>query len=277
VASQTALEASRETVTTLEEVQRVTAQYEAQQTVLRGDALEVGARLAKCRYELSTAENRVETQREVLNDLMGRDLATRFRIEPIPEQNAEDLGLEAARQRATEDRPEIRQAQLREKQADCERRLARADYIPDLSLSVRYVGLYNFEVLPTHVTTAGLYLSWEPFDWGRRRNRVAEKVKAADQARAGARQTESSIEIEVGQTYRSWRDAALLVSAARAEHEAAREQLRVTAARYQEQAALLKDVLQLEARSAEADSQYQQALSSFWGARAELQRVMGEE
>ena len=42
---------------TLEEAQRVTAQYRAEKTVLRGDALEVDARLAKSRYELSVTED----------------------------------------------------------------------------------------------------------------------------------------------------------------------------------------------------------------------------
>ena len=52
VATQAAVDALRETVRTLTEAQRVTAQHEAQQTVLRGDALEVDARLLRSRYEL---------------------------------------------------------------------------------------------------------------------------------------------------------------------------------------------------------------------------------
>ena len=41
----------------LEEAERVTAQYEAEKKVLRGDVLDVEARLAKSRYDLSVAEN----------------------------------------------------------------------------------------------------------------------------------------------------------------------------------------------------------------------------
>ena len=75
VATQAGVEAAREAVKTLEEAQRVTMRYIAEQTVLRGDALEVDARLAKGRYELSVAENGLATQREHLNQLLGRDLA----------------------------------------------------------------------------------------------------------------------------------------------------------------------------------------------------------
>jgi outer membrane protein TolC len=277
VATQAAVDAMRETVKTLTEVQRVTAQHEEQQTVLRGDVLEVDARLLRSRYELSAAENRLATQREVLNDLLGRELETRFRVEPIPELSADTLTLEHARQRATESRPELRQAVLREQQADYERRIAKADYIPDVSLSVRYMGFYNYEVLPSNVAVAGVFVSWEPFDWKRRSNKVAERTRAVEQARNGAQQARSQVAIDVGAKYRSWSEAALLVPAARTGYEAATEQLRVTTNRYKDEAALLKDLLQAQARSSETHFQYQQALSSYWGAMAELRRAMGDE
>jgi len=277
VAAQTAIEAAREAWTTLIEVQRVTTEHEGQQAVLHADALEVDARLAKSTYELSAAENRLATQQERLNDLLGRDLTTRFRVEPIPEHDATGFTLESARQRALDSRPEIRQAQLKERQAETDRQLAKAEYIPDLSFSVRYLGFDNFEVLPRNVETAGLYLSWEPFDWGRRRHRVTEKSQAVDQARNGTQQTLSEVAIEVGMKYRRWSEAGLLVPAARTEYEAAKEQLRVMADRYREEAALLKDLLQSQARTTEAEFQYQQALSTYWGAMADLRRVMGEE
>ena len=105
--------------------------------------LEVDARLAKGRYELSVAENGLATQREHLNQLLGRDLGTPFRVDSMPEEDATDLTLDAARDKASQNRPEVRQAFLKEKQAEYDRRIAKAEYIPDLSLSVRYQGLNN--------------------------------------------------------------------------------------------------------------------------------------
>lgn len=277
VATQAGVDAAREAVKTLEEAQRVTVQYIAQKTVLRGDALEVDARLAKSRYELSVAENGLATQHEHLNQLLGRDLGVRFRVDATPEEDTTDLSLVAARDKASQNRPELRQAVLREKQAEYDRRIAKADYIPDLSLSLRYQGLNNVKVLPTNVATAGFYLSWEPFDWGRRRNNVAEKSKTVEQARNGLRETESQIAVEVGAKYRKWQEAALLLKATRTGQQAAAEQFRTTSNKYKEQAALIKDVLQAQARSTETEFQYQQALSSYWGALAELRRAMGDE
>ena len=277
VATQAGVQASREAVRTLEEAQRVTARHRLQETVLLGDALEVDARLAKARYELSVAENGLATQREHLNELLGRDLATPFRVDSMPEEDTTDLTLEATRDAALKKRPEVRQALLKEKQAEYDRRIAKAEYIPDLSLSVRYQGLNNVNVLPENVGTAGFFLSWEPFDWGRRHNQVAEKTKTVEQARNGIRETEAQIAVEVGAKYRKWQEAALLLKSTRLSQEAAAEQFRVTGNKYKEQAALVKDFLQAQARSSEADFQYQQALSSYWSALADLRRAMGEE
>jgi outer membrane protein TolC len=277
VATQAGVDAAREAVKTLEEAQRVTAEYKAQEAVLRAEALDVDARLAKSQYDLSTAENGLATQREHLNQLLGRDLTTPFRVDETPENEAPDLTLTTARQQALDNRPEIRGAHLKQRQAEYDRRIAKAQYIPDLSMSVRYLGLNNVEVLPGNVAVAGFLLTWEPFDWGRKHNGVAEKTKTVEQARNGAQETESQVAVEVGMKYRKWRDAVLLLKASRISHEATAEQFRTTTNKYKEQAALIKDLLQAQARSTEADFQYQRALSSYWSAFSELRRAMGEE
>jgi outer membrane protein len=276
-AVQASVDAAREAVKTFEEAQRVTVQYVSEKTVLRADALDVDAHLAKSRYELSVAENGLATQRDALNQLLGRDVSTLFRVEFIPEQDTSDLTLDSARHAALVNRPECRQAQLKEKQAQYDRRLAKAEYIPDLSLSLRYQGIYNVQVLPQNVATAGFLLTWEPFDWGRRHNKVVEATKTIEQARNGIEETESKVAVEVGANYRKWYDASLLLKASRTAHEAAAEQLRVTGNKYKEQAALLRDLLQAQAQSSETNFQYQQALSSYWSAFAELRKAMGEE
>jgi len=277
LAVQASVDAAREAVKTFEEAQRVTVQYVAEKTVLRADALDVDAHLAKSRYELSVAENGLATQQEALNQMLGRDVSTPFRVEYIPEQDTSDLTLDSARQGALINRPEVRQAQLKEKQAEYDRRLAKAEYIPDLSLEVRYQGINNVQVLPQNVATAGFLLTWEPFDWGRRHNKVAEAKKTVEQARNGIQETESKIAVEVGGKYRKWREASLLLQASRTTHEAASEQLRVTGNKYKEHAALLRDLLQAQTQSSETNFQYQQALSSYWSAFAELRKAMGEE
>ena len=277
VATQVGVDAERVAVETLEEAQRVTQKYESEQAVLRGDVLEVDARLAKARYKLSVAEDGLATQREHLNQLLGRTLNTPFRVEPTLEQAAPDLSLAAARESALHNRPDVRQAQLKIQQAEYDRRIAKAEYIPDLSLAVQYLGTTNIQVLPQNVSVAGFLLTWEPFDWGRRRNNIAEKSKSIQQARNGSNETEAQVAVEVGMKYRKWQEANLLLKAARTGEEATTEQFRVVSNKYKEQSALIKDLLQAQARNAEAGFKYQQALSAYWSTFADLRHAIGEE
>jgi outer membrane protein TolC len=277
VASQAAVDAARQAVRTLEEAQRLTARYVVEETVLRAEALDVDARLAKSVYDLSVAENGLSTQSEHFNELLGRDLSTVFRVQPMLEDELGGLTLAAARQQALQNRPEIRQARLKEKQAEFDRRLAKAEYIPDVNLSLRYLGFQNFNVLPTSVTTAGVFVTWEPFDWGRRGDNIAEKARTVIQAKNGAAETEAQIAVEVGMKYRKWQEASLLLKATRTGQAAAVEQLRVTTDKYAVEAVLIRDVLQGQSRSSDAGFQYQQALSSYWTALAELYRALGDE
>ncbi|MGP0097366.1 MAG: TolC family protein [Terriglobales bacterium] len=277
VATQSAVDAAREGVRTLEESQRVTQRYLTEKTVLKGDALEVDARLTKAQYDLSVAENGLATQHEQLNQLLARDIETPFRVDSIPEEDTTTLSLAEARQQASENRPEIREAHLKVKQADYDRRIAKAEYIPDFGVAVSYMGIQNVQVLPTNVAVAGFALTWEPFDWGRRHNRVREKSNTLAQAHNGEQEAESQIGVEVAAKYRKWREASLFVKATRTGHEAAAEEFRVTSNKYKEQAALVKDLLQAQARSSETSFQYQQALSSYWSSLADLRRAMGEE
>ena len=277
VATQVGVDAARVAVETLEEAQRVTRQYELREALLHGDVLETDARLAKAQYELSAAENGLATECEHLNQLLGRALNTPFRVDTTPEENAPDLSLAAARDAALRNRPEVRQAQLRVQQAEYDRRLAKAEYIPDLSLAVQYLGTNNYAVLPQNVTVAGFLFKWEPFDWGRRRNAVSEKSRTIQQARNGSNETEAQVAVEVGMKYRKWQEASLLLKASRTGNEAAVEQFRVVGNKYKEQAALVKDLLESQARTAETGSKYQQALSAYWSALADLRHAIGEE
>ena len=141
---------------------------------------------------------------------------------------------------------------------------------------MRYQGISNVQVLPQNVATAGFLLTWEPFDWGRRHNKVVEASKTIEQARNGIQETESQVAVEVGAKYRKWQEASLLLKASRTAHEAAVEKLRVTNNKYKQQASLLKDLLEAQARSSETNAQYQEAVSSYWSAIAELRKSMGK-
>jgi outer membrane protein TolC len=269
----------RALIRAIEEVDALTVRYRAEDIVLRSEALEVKARLARERQRLAATESGLTTLREHLNQLMGREVGTPFRVSTPSElaSNASALSLDAARDRARAARPEIRKASLRTEQAETARRLARADWIPDLTLTASYQRVASSGVLPDEVAMVGLVFSWEPFEWGRRRHEAKERALAIEQARESSAETAQQIEVEVGQRWRALKDAALQLDATRASHEAAQAYLDDTRNRYRENARLLQDVLEAEFRLSNARRDFTDALAGYWSATTELERTIGHE
>lgn len=247
------------------------------ETALAADLLDVKARRAKAEYDALVIRNALQTRKERLNMLLARDLETPFEVETVSEADVFSIDEESARRQALERRPEVRQARLQAEQTDFDTRLARAEWIPDLSLSINYIRLFNEQVIPTNIASAGLFLSWDPFDWGRKKHELAQKQRVAEQAANGVGETENSVLVEVGARLRAVSEARALLHAAEANRDAAGERLRLLGSRHREGAALLKDLLQAEASKADAEAQYQQALAALWTARADLDKSIGED
>jgi outer membrane protein TolC len=276
--SESALENVRDEVKSYRELDRVTGEFVLQQVVLKSDHLQVQTRLAKAEYEALDLTNRLSTQKEQLNKLLGRDVRTDFSVGPVAEATIFENDISASRRRALEQRPELSEARLKIEQAKLDKRLKKSEYIPDVSLGFTALSLRNFdEVVPKNVASVGVVMSWEPFDWGRKKRQLAEKSKTIEQAENSLKETEDQILIEVGDKFRRLQQTQQALRVARLNQDAEREALRVTQGRYKFEAALLTEVLQSQAKLADANNQYQQALLSFWTAKAELERALGQD
>jgi outer membrane protein TolC len=234
--------------------------------------------LAKAEYDLVDLSNRLATQKEQLNRLLGRDVFTEFGVRPVSESTMLETDVTAARQRAIEQRPELKEARLKLAQAKLDRRIKKSEFVPDVSAGFTSVTLRNFEaVVPRNIASVGVVMSWEVFDWGRKKSQLAEKSKTIEQAENATRETEDQILIDVSNKFRRLQQTGLALRVAKLGCETAHERLRIMTASYKSMSVLLSDVLQSQATLAEADHQYQQALLSFWTAKAEFEKALGED
>ncbi len=273
---QSSLESVEESIRLYKEMDRVTDQYVLQQTALKAQSLDVRTRLAKAEYDALALRNPLQTQKEQLNSLMGRDLQTEFSVSPVPEAVGSESDLAAARSLALTQRPELIQARLRVRQAEYDRRIKKSEYIPDVSLSFSYVSPVGYgSMVPSNIASAGLLFQWEPFDWGKKKHELAEKSRIMEQAQLALREAEDQVAIDVGSRFRKLQETRQLIVVGRLAQETARENLRVISNRYRQEASLFKDVLQAQASLAEADSQYQQELLNYWAARADFEKALG--
>ena len=264
-------------VQALIELSTLTEQRLAQQTVLESDLLTVNANLKQQRYQLLVVQDAFEVQKQNLNRLLGRDLRTPFSVEMQPVGELAERDLETARKQALEQRPELREAQLQTKIAELDVRRERAKYIPDLSIGVAYMGFQNVNFLPQNAGYAGFVFQWQPFDWGYKKHRIIELKATTEQKATAEQDVEQRVLLEVEDKFRKLAEARMLVDARTDQRAAEQVRLREVTNRYNQQAALLSDLLQQQAAIAQAEAQYQQALAGVWTARAEFDKAIGAE
>ena len=272
------LRAVRETLALYQEVEKLTATYVMQEVALKGDLLDTQTRLAKTFQLEVSLKNQEASAREQLNQLLGRDVLTDFEVQPVIDIAADPIDLTQARERALRNRPELRQAVLRQKQAEQDLKAKRAEYIPDVSAEFNTLTFLNWgRFMPTQSASVGVSVSWEPFDWGRKKHESAEKQHTVEQAGVAQKEAEGAVLLDVNDKFRQLQYRRAELRVARLAQETASENARVAKNRYGVQSALLKDVLQAQVSLEQSNSDYQQALTTFWTARAEFEHAIGED
>jgi outer membrane protein TolC len=266
------------TVAFLEQLNRETRQNVLQRVALEADLLGAGAQLAQAKYELLKLEDPIQTQKQQLNRLMGRDVDTPFDVDPASVTYVRQMSLEEAYATALESRPEIRSAKLKVRQAELERRIKSAERIPDVSLSLTGFKTLNFSsVLPNNISSVGLQATWDVFDWGRKRKEIDAGHDSEVQAALGVKEAEALIRIDVAHHHRRVLEAQQEVDVAKAMHATGTESLRVVRNRYAQREALLSDVLKVQSTLAEADHRLVQALMDLASEQADFDKAVGIE
>lgn len=275
--TQSALEAANENVQALREVERTTDQYLKEKSALPYQSAGVKAELAQAELQVITLQDNMATQKENLNDLMGRDITSEFSLSGVPDALPEEQSLDLARQTAVANRTEIRQAQFKVAQATYARRLEKANYIPQVGIQYLYFSPFTIEAFPSNINSIGVSLKWDLWDWGYKRHLMDEKQRGIEQSQLNLAETRSQVVIDLDNRFRKLREARAGLKAAELGQDAERQKLQVVLQQYKQSAALLSALQTEQANMAQAAAQYQQALAGFWSARSEFEKALGED
>ena len=115
---QNAIEATQASIQQYQELDRITLQYVNEKVALESENLEVKARLAQEQYKLLQYEDKLQSAKELLNNLLGRDINTRFRAVNVTELSPTEEDLTSAQATALAQNPEVKEAEITVKQAD---------------------------------------------------------------------------------------------------------------------------------------------------------------
>lgn len=271
------INATNASIKQYEELDRITQEYVAEKVVLQSDSLEVKAKLAQEKLQLLQAQDKLQTAKETLNNLLARDLETDFTVSEDKELSPLEQSLKAAQDTALAKNPTVKEAEIKIDQAENVRRLAKSEYLPDLGASFHYLSPFGVNFVPTNVMAIGLELSWEPFDWGRRRDTVNEKTVQVEQSKLNLTQTKYNVLVDVNKQFRALQEARAAVDVAAAQQESTRMKLQEVTDKYGQKTALLRDVLQQQAAVEKANSDYNEAIASYWTAKANFDKAIGED
>lgn len=266
------------TIAFLTQLDREITQDTVQRVALRADSLDVKVQLAQAEYALLKLTNPLETQKQELNRLMGREPDMDFEIDPLAATDFTMPTLEEAYAKALETRPEARLANLQVRKAELERRIKNAERIPDVNLTVSTLATANISnSLPRNLSFAGVQVSWDVHDWGRKRKQLDQKRLAEKQASLELKEVQAKIMVEVANQYRRVLEARKELEVADLSQSAAVELLRVAQNRYNVREVLLSDVLKVQSRLADADHRLTQARLDLATAQADFEKALGEE
>jgi len=264
------------TIEFLKQLDLDTGRNVEERVALQAEALDVKAQLVQAEFALLKLQDPLETQKQQLNRLMGRDPDAPFEVDPLAATDFEMPDLKRAYAMAIESRPEVRLARLHVKKAELDRQLKRAERIPDVSLAFTSVATVNLSsILPNRLSTVGVQVTWDVYDWGRKRKQAEEKRLTEEQASLDENDIEAQIIVEVAHQYRKLIEARKQVEVAQATQLARRELLRVTQNRYGQRDVLLSDVLKAQSGLVEADNRFTQALLDVATAQADFEKALG--
>ena len=153
---QNVIEATQASIKQYEELDRISTEYVQEKVVLLSESLEVKAKLAQERLQLMQAEDKLQTAKETLNNLLGRDLTIDFRATEDKELSPVETDLKAAQALALAQNPNIKEAAIKIQQADTVRRLAKSEYIPDIAASFHYISPFGVNFVPTNIMGLGI-------------------------------------------------------------------------------------------------------------------------
>jgi outer membrane protein TolC/preprotein translocase subunit SecF len=265
------------------EAQIVAAQEalrEAEEAVRAGNALEVtaiGARasLLKSRQSLLAAENQVSDLNAEMDDLLGLPLDTELKLAEVSASSGERPTREQYLAAALNHNPELQAAKETVSKARSALMAAHFEYIPNVGAFARETYQSGVPFLTHNFGTFGLQMTWNVFDWGKRKGVVGERAAQLTQAEENLRRITDRIAVDVEKAYRKLERTQMMVDVAQEALTLRKEGNRISAD--QLKAGLTSDAKNAEAvaaaRGAEVDEL--EARLSYELALAEMARITG--
>ena len=259
------------------DLERAQARQEEGQGI-PSDLLSAQVYLAQTEEDLLQAQNAANLARAALSVAMGLPEDTATNIEPGLKEMSYDPGALAARQQeALTTRPDLREFGLGVERASNGARMARAEFLPKVNAYASWEE--DNETFLTHGGNnwvAGVSLSFNIFDGGANRARLAAAHFRQTQAQAQAAQMAAQVKLQVREAYLNLTTAQQRLEVSRHAQSEAEESLRIIQNRYEAGLATITDLLRAETARTAARKNYLNSLFDYRLSCVALELATGE-
>jgi outer membrane protein len=245
------------------------------------DSLRSLIQVGNARLALLTAENNVRVASATLTRLVGT--SHKVTANPLDTLDLAMVAVDSALlMRLAEQGPAVQQAELQLRAANAQTSVARASYLPTISMSYRYngsgtdpYGLGDGRFL--YGSTTSFSLSFPIFNNFNREEQIVRARAAQDNAGAQLRDARLAAQQNMIQQLGALRTAEERVRIQQASVTAAQEDLRVQQQRYALGASTLLDLLTSQLQLNQARAALIQARQDYRIARAQIEAIIGRD
>lgn len=244
----------------------------------QADVLALRVHLAGMQEGQIRSSNDLAIAHAALNDALGVSLDRTFELTTPLESSvrASEGTLEEYRRLASEERPEMRQAELAQRLARTQREVAVAAYWPHVAFQgIVEADAQNFITKGGANWSTAVTLRWNLWNGGETTARVKEARFAESRSEAIRKRTDSAIQLEVRKAYLDLSAAAQRTEVASAAAAEAEEALRIIQNRHDAGLITITELLRSEVALAAARTQRLAAIYDYRIAVATLEHAAG--
>ena len=279
--AQKILETARQSVEMLNAHRDVAQNYFQVGMIPKNDLLHAEVELANGKQVLIKASNAVEITKARFNTILKRKIFAPVEIVDVLKYQPFEKQFEECFDIALKNRPELKIASLRAKQAGKLVNAARSEYFPTLGIVGNY-GRFgdNPSVAGSDFKDAESWYvmgvaSWNFWEWGKTKFRVDYSSAKENQALDAQRELNDQIALEIKYASLILQEAEKQIAVSQKVIEQAEENFRISEERYKERVATSTEVLEAQTLLPKAKSEYANALGDYNINYAKLQRAMG--
>jgi outer membrane protein TolC len=254
--------------------------HESVDDVKNGSALkvaEIGGRagLLEAKHSLLTTELHIADLTTQFNDLLGLPLDTKLDLDPGVKLNIVLPAKEECLRMAWAENPEIQSAEEAVRKANAAVSAARTKFIPDVTAFARHSYQNGVPFVVHNFGTVGVNLSYDIFDFGRRRDEVRQHEAQLRKAEENLERLKDEVAVQVQRTYNKLQRTENMVEVAQQLVGLRAEGERLATNQFRQGVLLVSERRKAGAQVYKAQADMLQANLAYVLARAELDRTIG--